>query len=301
MTRIRKIRWATLSIMTPAILCIFNLYAADAQSIRTNFKSASGTRLAQYGERERPELRNRFELRGTGSSRFPYCTVYDDSRGERLYLSQCAMCHGQNGEGGRGPTLARPKLLHAPDDDALRSVIRGGIAGTGMPGTRLIDAELRELAAYVRKLGRVQPMVIAGDPKRGEEIYRTKGACVGCHMLSGAGGAFGPDLTGVGARRSPQHLRESLLDPGADFPRGFAWVRAVTRDGQTVTGVRVNEDTFSIQIRDAAGTLHSFWKFGLREFHKDLTRSPMPSYRDRLTPGELDDLVAYLAGLQEAK
>lgn len=225
----------------------------------------------------------------------------DNSRGERLYLSQCAICHGQSGEGGRGPILARQKLLHAPDDDALRNVIRGGIAGTGMPGTRLIEAELGELAAHVRKLGSVQPAVLAGDSKRGEEIYRTKGACAECHMLSGNGGAFGPDLNGVGARRSPQHLRESLLNPAADFPRGFAWARAVTRGGRAVTGVRVNEDTFSIQIRDVAGKLHSLWKAELREFRKDLAKSPMPSYRGLLTQTELDDLVAYLASLQEAK
>ena len=225
----------------------------------------------------------------------------DDTRGERLYLIHCALCHGQGGEGGRGPTLARPKLFHAPDDGALRNVIRGGIAGTGMPGTRLIDAELSDLAAHVRKLGQVQPTVLAGDPKRGGEIYRTKGACADCHTISGKGGAFGPDLTGVGASRSPQHLRESLLNPAADFPRGFAWVRAVTRGGRAVTGVRVNEDTFSIQIRDATGKLHSLWKAELHEFHKDMTKSPMPSYQGILTPAELDDLVAYLASLQEVK
>ena len=225
----------------------------------------------------------------------------DSPPGERLYLNHCAMCHGQRGEGGRGPTLARPKLLHAPDDDALRNVIRGGIAGTGMPSTRLLDAELRELAAHVRKLGRVQPTALAGDAKRGEAIYRTKGACAACHTLYGHGGAFGPDLTSIGASRSPQHLRASLLDPAADFPRGFVWVRAVKRDGRVVSGVRINEDTFSIQLRDAAGTLHSLWKRGLREFRKDLAKSPMPSYRDKLTLGELDDLVAYLASLQEAR
>ncbi len=225
----------------------------------------------------------------------------DSSRGERLYLNHCAMCHGQSGEGGRGPTLARPKLLHAPNDVALRNVIRGGISGTGMPGTGLIEAEMRDLIAYVRKLGQVQPAVLAGDPKRGEEIFRTKGACAQCHTLFGNGGAFGPDLTGVGASRSPQHLRESLLNPADDFPRGFAWVRAVTRDGRVLTGIRVNEDTFSIQIRDASGKLHSLWKAELREFNKDRTKSPMPSYRSTLTPAELDDLVAYLASLQEVK
>jgi putative heme-binding domain-containing protein len=227
--------------------------------------------------------------------------VVERSLGERLYLSQCAMCHGPTGEGGSGPSLARPKLPRALDDAALRNVIRGGLAGTGMPGTRLAEAELRELAVYVRKLGQVQPAVLLGDPKRGAEIYRTKGACADCHTLYGQGGAFGPDLTGVGASRSPQHLRESLLNPAADFPRGFAFIRAVTRDGQAITGVRINEDTFSIQLRDAAGMLHSFWKAELRDFRKDLKTSPMPSYRAKLTPGELDDLVAYLASLQEAR
>ncbi len=221
--------------------------------------------------------------------------------GERLYLTQCAMCHGPKGEGARGPTLARPKLLHAPDDDALRAVIRGGIAGTGMPGTRLIDAELRELAAYVRKLGQVAAPVLAGDANRGEQLYQNKGACTACHTLAGHGGAFGPDLTGIGASRSAQHLRESLLDPNADFPRGFVYVQAVTRAGKSLTGVRVNEDSFSVQFRDATDKLHSFWKSDLREFKKDLAKSPMPSYRGKLTPAELDDLVAYLAGLQEAK
>jgi putative heme-binding domain-containing protein len=221
--------------------------------------------------------------------------------GERLYLTQCAMCHGPKGEGARGPTLARPKLLHAPDDDALRAVIRGGIAGTGMPGTRLIDAELRELAAYVRKLGQVAAPAPAGDAARGAALYQGKGNCAACHTLSGRGGAFGPDLTGIGASRSARHLRESLLDPNADFPRGFAFVQAVTAVGQTLTGVRVNEDTFSIQFRDAAGMLHSFWKADLREYKKDLAKSPMPSSRGKLTPTELDDLVAFLASLQEVK
>ncbi|NOT60471.1 MAG: c-type cytochrome [Acidobacteria bacterium] len=225
----------------------------------------------------------------------------ESALGERLYLTQCAMCHGPQGEGGRGPVLAKPKLLHAPDDEALRAVIRFGIAGTGMPGTRLIETENRELAAYVRKLGRVAPTVLAGDAQRGAQLYLGKGACVVCHTLAGNGGVFGPDLTGIGASRSPQHLRASLLDPTVDFPRGFAYISVMTRTGRKLNGVRVNEDSFSIQFRDAAGTLHSFWKSDLHGFRKELKQSPMPSYRTKLTPSEIDDLVAYLASLQEAK
>lgn len=231
-------------------------------------------------------------------------TPTDLVRGEKLYLTQCAMCHGPQGEGGvgeggRGPVLAKPKLARAPGEDALKLIIRGGIAGTGMPGTRLVDAELRDLAAYVRKLGQRPVVDLPGDAKRGAVLYSRD--CATCHTIAGYGGAFGPDLTGIGVSRSPQHLRESLTNPAADFPRDYAFVRVVTRAGRTLTGVRVNEDTFSIQFRDAKGAWYSFWKSELRAFKKDLRKSPMPSYRGLLSAAELDDLVAYLASLQESK
>jgi len=78
-------------------------------------------------------------------------------------------------------------------------------------------------------------------------------------------------------------------------------VRAVTRDGQRLTGVRVNEDPFSIQFRDATSALHSFFKNELAEFAKDEGKTPMPSYRDRLDATALDDLVAYLVSLEGSR
>lgn len=218
--------------------------------------------------------------------------------GERLYLTQCAMCHGPKGEGASGPTLARPKLLHAADDNALKAVIRSGIAGTGMPGTRLIEAELQALSEYVRKLGQVPAPVLAGDVSRGQSLYEGKGNCTACHTLSGHGGAFGPDLTGIGASRSAQHLRASLLEPNADFPRDFAFIQAVTRAGKRLSGVRVNEDAFSIQLRDSSERVHSFFKADLTELHKDWGKSLMPSYRTTFTKEELDDVVAFLISLR---
>jgi putative heme-binding domain-containing protein len=177
-------------------------------------------------------------------------------------------------------------------------VIRHGIPDTEMPGTSLDDTEIRQLAAHVRALGRVPAARLAGDPERGKQIFDRHG-CWKCHTIQARGGAFGPDLTGIGERRSAAYLRESLIDPGARVPRGFLQVRLVTRAGEAITGARINEDTFSIQIRDLDGAVHSFWKSDLRELHKDLGRSPMPSYRTGLSPEELDQLVAYLAGLQE--
>ena len=74
------------------------------------------------------------------------------------------------------------------------------------------------------------------------------------------------------------------------------YYRVVTKDGQTVTGRLLNEDTFSIQMIDTSEKLRSFKIADLRE-HAFVTQSPMPSYKDKLTrrgngrPGRLPDFV----------
>jgi cytochrome c oxidase cbb3-type subunit 3 len=80
-------------------------------------------------------------------------------------------------------------------------------------------------------------------------------------------------------------------------PSGFKQVRVVTHDGRRTTGVVVNEDTFSIQFRDAGGTLHSYFKEELVELATD-RKTTMPGFRERLEPSALDDLVAYLVSLE---
>ena len=85
------------------------------------------------------------------------------------------------------------------------------------------------------------------------------------------------------------------------IPDNFLQVRVTTQDGRAITGARVNEDAFSIQLRDVSGRVYSFWKEELKELYKDWGKSPMPSYRDQLTPAEIDELVSYLASLRRAK
>jgi putative heme-binding domain-containing protein len=225
-------------------------------------------------------------------------TPEDMAAGERLYRTQCAYCHGTNGEGGRGATLARPRLLHAPDDQTMFYVIANGISGTEMPGHWFTDKEIRQIVAFVRTLGRVAPQKAAGDVANGEKLYGGKGGCTACHTIGGRGGAIGPDLSDIGARRSLAYLRESLTAPETAVPDGFLQVHLVTRNGRRVTGVRLNEDTFSIQIRDLSGDFRSFFKTELAELNKQRGKSPMPSYTRVFTGSELDDIVAYLDSLR---
>ena len=220
-------------------------------------------------------------------------------QGKRLYESQCGSCHGPLGNGGKGANLARPQLRRASDDQVLLSIIRRGIPGTEMPGSALSPRQVSSIAAYVKTLGRVEQVDIPGDASRGETTYTAFG-CERCHTVSGHGGIVGPDLDDIGARRSAAHLREALIEPEASVPTGFLQLRVVTKHGQALTGVRVNEDGFSIQFRDLSGRLHSFWKDELSALEKEWKRSPMMSYEATLTSEQIDDLVAYMVLLQGA-
>jgi cytochrome c oxidase cbb3-type subunit 3 len=229
----------------------------------------------------------------------PETSPADLKNGQQLFMGQCARCHGPKGEGGRGAVLAQPRLRHAPDDQTLFVVIRDGIKGTEMPGGYAVDTlETWQLAAYVRSLGRMAPETVSGDPKRGQELYQAKGHCGQCHIISGQGGSLGPELTEIGSRRSAAHLRAAVLDPASSLPEGFLELRLVTKDGRRITGVRLNEDTFTIQILDLNGGLHSFLKADLKELQRDTGKSPMPSFREVFSASEVDDLVAYLVSLR---
>jgi cytochrome c oxidase cbb3-type subunit III len=225
-------------------------------------------------------------------------TPQDLARAKQLFEAQCSPCHGIQGTGGKGANLARPTLKHAADDTALFSVIQNGIDDTGMPGAwQMTDREIWLVIAHVRSLGRVAVEKLPGDPAKGKALFEAHG-CSGCHMLKGSGGSLGPELDEVGARRSAQRLRQCLLDPGSALPDGFVMVHAVLNDGSTLEGIRVNEDSFTIQLRDLANHFHSLRKQQLRALDYKTNATPMPSFRDKLSPIELDNLVAYLAGLR---
>jgi cytochrome c oxidase cbb3-type subunit 3 len=227
----------------------------------------------------------------------PLCAQTDLAVGRKIFESQCALCHGQSGTGGRGPGLNRPVLSHAPDAESLRRVISNGI-DPEMPGAwQLHPHEVEKVAAYVRSLGTVPQEQIPGDGVRGEALYRSKG-CAGCHMIRGVGEGLGPELSDIGARRNAAYLRQTLLNPAGSLPEDFLVVEAVTESGETVRGLRVNEDTFTIQLKSSEGRFYSFRKSALKELHKRKDQTPMPSFQQSLTSGELDDLVAYLAGLR---
>lgn len=247
----------------------------------------------------------------SATSPIPAQTAEDLAAGDRLFKVHCARCHGMLGDGGEGPSLKRASLRHAPDDESLFEIIDEGIQGTGMPGTfGPNDTELWQIAGYVRSLGRLPAEAMPGDPEVGRALYQGRGGCPACHINQGDGRGVGPELTDVGARRNLEYLRRSLTNPDADHPMLTGWmtgrtnafltVRLVSPEGE-FEGLRINEDEFSIQVRDLSGAVRSFDKRNLLDLERAFAHSLMPGYDTVLSAEEVDHLASYLMSLKGAQ
>ncbi len=220
--------------------------------------------------------------------------------GQTLFANGCAACHGNEGQGGRGPNLRERVFWHPLEDDTLFAAIKKGVGG-GMPGANLPDYQTWQVVAFVRSM--TSPAIEnppPGDVKAGEGLFWGKGTCSNCHAIAGKGSAFGPDLANVAAMRPALDIRQSIVDPDADGAPGYRGMTVVMNDGSTLKGVARNRTNYSLQLQDAKGNLHLLPVASIREI---TTRkgSPMPKdFGTRLSKTEIDNLVAYL-GRQSAR
>ena len=176
-------------------------------------------------------------------------------------------------------------------------MITKGIPGTAMTAFALNGREVWQLIAYLRAVNIGKAAAQAkGDAAKGEHVFESSG-CGRCHTNGKAGGFVGPDLSEIGSHRSLPQLESSILDPDSDVAPDYWSLRAKTKTGQTVTGIRLNEDMTSFQIREASGRLRSLLKTDLASY-EIVRASPMPSSKGKLSSGDLEDLIAYLASLR---
>jgi putative heme-binding domain-containing protein len=220
----------------------------------------------------------------------------DIRAGAAHFVVRCAGCHGQNGVGGRAPELTRGVFKYGSSDGELFQNVLKGIPGTEMIGSELDAEKIWQLVAYVRTLSAGKGAgQSSGDPARGRQLF-VENNCSTCHMVFGQGGRSGPDLSSVGAERSLGDLFSSLRDPGLQVATDFWPVRLTLKDGKTIAGRRLNEDTFMVQILDSSGRLLSVEKAAISDFQMSAI-SPMPSFAS-LSETDLAGLVAYLATLR---
>jgi mono/diheme cytochrome c family protein len=87
------------------------------------------------------------------------------AQGRQLWSTNCASCHGTNGEGGSAPALNSQEFLTSVTDDQIHGIIAGGIPGTAMPawlndyGGPLTDEQIAAVVTYLRSWEKTAPSV----------------------------------------------------------------------------------------------------------------------------------------------
>lgn len=220
--------------------------------------------------------------------------------GRVMFRIYCSPCHGIRAGGGRGPDLTQGVFSSGDRDQDLHRTISEGVPGSEMPGfeANLGSENIWRLVTYIRSVARRQPAPAKGDAAAGSSLFWSKAGCGQCHRVNGRGGRLGPDLTRVGRERSIGYLRASILTPNEDITTGYGTITVVTRDGRTIVGAQRGWDNFTVQLMDASEHIYSFDRAQVKSALREM-RSLMPgAYGKRLSPAEIDNLVAYLDSLR---
>jgi cytochrome c oxidase cbb3-type subunit III len=234
--------------------------------------------------------------------------------GKALYDKNCISCHGASGGAGEhapaiviGATIT--PLRGERSEAQLSDTIHYGVAGSRMPAFegKLSADDILKIVAYIHALrGPALGNPLPGDAAHGAQVFFGKGQCSDCHMISGKGGVIGPDLSNIAAIRKAVAISDALTkvehkvygDGGVHLPMlppmDHEPVHVVTKSGQAIDGVMLNQDSYSIQMMGMDGKLHLFDRAELAS----VTIRPgsvMPSdYDKRLTADEFADLLAFL-------
>ena len=154
----------------------------------------------------------------------------DPVRGGELFVANCAVCHGVNGQGRVGASLE--EFPGIDPSAAIEATIAEGVAGSVMPawgqanGGPLSGQDIHDIAAYiVEAFGGTQPITslptyvapsiaslpeVEGNPSAGAVVYHEN--CVMCHGAQGEG-RFGAPLAKAWPSTDPAtYIRQVVTD-----------------------------------------------------------------------------------------
>ena len=151
----------------------------------------------------------------------------DVTAGQKLFLANCASCHGLAGQGGKvGPTLVG---VGAAAVDFQVGTGRMPAAGPALPQVprgktvKFTQQEIDNMAAYVATLGPGPAIPDSqytqgnGNIARGNALFKVN--CAMCHNFAGSGGAlsggkYAPNLRNV----TGKHIYEAMLTGPQSMP-----------------------------------------------------------------------------------
>lgn len=118
--------------------------------------------------------------------------VPDTSLGSRLFLRDCAICHGDNDKGAAAPALFEQVFLRTAKPYFIYSMLANGREDTAMGGYGHYDStEMAAIVGYIQNRRKGSPLELPKLPsyrsdERGAFVYSR--SCASCHGERGEGG-----------------------------------------------------------------------------------------------------------------
>jgi mono/diheme cytochrome c family protein len=247
-------------------------------------------------------------------------TAPGEPDGSKLYVQNCANCHGVRGDG-NGTTLLTPRARYfgkdkfkfasssgnIPTQDDLTRLIRRGIPGSAMPAfPQLTDDQVRAIIEHVRVLarnGRYERMLEKAEKdakENGDEFDRGElRRKADAQFASEAAvpplevpARFAPSSPESVVRGRQVFIREACVKCHGPEGRG---------DGEQVSDPKFrNDDGSPAKPRDltiglfkgGAGKEHLYARVML-----GIPGTPMPAASSTLKPADIDDLLNYVLSL----
>jgi putative heme-binding domain-containing protein len=196
--------------------------------------------------------------------------------------------------------LGRSSGLRSVQSAALQTTLQSYPESVRQQAEPLFQQLTVDTAKQKARLAELQDVLTGGDIQRGRDLFfgNKKAICATCHAVQGQGGKFGPDLSKIGAIRTPRDLIEALVFPSASFARGYEPFSIVTDSGQTLSGIISRETAESIFLVNAARVETRVARSAIESLQQS-TVSIMPEGMDaQLSHQELGDLIAFLQSLR---
>ncbi len=232
------------------------------------------------------------------------------ARGQQLFRSNCAFCHGSDARGGEtGPNLVRDVIvLRDQSGELITPIVQNGIPARGMPKFTLSAAEIGDIAAWLH----AQPLsdrgatstldILVGNARDGAAYFNGAGRCTQCHSATG-------DLAGIAGKYDAKTIQNLIVSGGgmgvgrrggAAPPKVPPTTVAVTLpSGEVVQGELDHLSSFIVALRQADGTYRSFARHD--SIPKVVVTNPLQWHIDMLPKwrdADIHNLTAYLVTLK---
>jgi len=228
-------------------------------------------------------------------------------KGQSLFATQCAFCHGRDAAGGEtGPDLTSSELVEKDvNGSEIVPVVRSGRIDKGMPPFNLSDTDLAAVVAFIHDqktkmdahAGRRRTVLAedlqTGNAEEGRQYFNGPGGCAKCHSPTG-------DLAAVASRFRGLALLERMLYPWgrrAGPSSSPATVTVTLPSGEIVSGKLAYRDEFVIGLVDSSGWYRSWFRSNVK-FRVD---NPLEAHGEQLgkyTEETVHNVLAYLQTLR---